>query len=266
MNAASSPTAALDSILDDWRSRHRHWSLLEVFLPASQRHQAICLFAWYEAIDSATFEIRDDAVALAKLRWWREDLALAVSGQARHPLLQFGLPAVALSAEPWIAVVEAASSLRIGAVRPANLRESWQTIQPLAAAQVGIESALWGGSADNDWRCADLLLARLRRHSAEHAERSLLPLDLCARHALSVESVDPGSDDPLQRRWQQDWVAALGHELRDTPAARARASTLWSVATRLHLRALADPQRRQDITPLGWVWHAWRALRRTSGV
>jgi phytoene/squalene synthetase len=83
LTASPEVSTAIHGILDDWRSRHQHWSLMEVFLPSTQRHQSPALFSWYEAIESATFEIRDDAVAVAKLRWWRDELALAVEGKSQ---------------------------------------------------------------------------------------------------------------------------------------------------------------------------------------
>ena len=265
MTSLSQESVAVASILEDWRSRHRHWSLMEVFLPVSQRQQAPYLFAWYEAIESATFEVNDDAVALAKLRWWRDELNFATEGKARHPLMQVCSPLIGRISGSWDAVVDAALRLRMTQPRPANLQESWQAVEILAGAQSNLEQALWGGREDSAWRCADLLLTRLRRHAGPHAERSLLPLDLCARHALPVELIELGSSEPHQRGWQLDWVSALNQEMPQQDIARARASTLWSVATRLHLRALANPQQRQVSTMAAWVWYAWQSARRAAG-
>ena len=261
MTASPEVSTAIHGILDDWRSRHQHWSLMEVFLPSTQRHQSPALFSWYEVIESATFEIRDDAVAVAKLRWWRDELALAVEGRARHPLIQAWSVGIASSVESWRSVVDAALHLRVTAPRPANVSESWEAIAPIAEAQARLEHQLWGGTVNGTWRRVDLLLSRLRRHACSHAERSLLPLDLCARYALSVESVEPGSSEPSQLSWQLDWVSSMRTLMPVADSQRAKASALWSVATQLHLRALASPQQRQDIPLTRWVWHAWRAAR-----
>jgi phytoene synthase len=66
-----------------------------LFLPAEKRRAITALYAFCREVDDVVDEIEDDAVARAKLTWWRKEINTMLTGQATHPVTKALFPHVA---------------------------------------------------------------------------------------------------------------------------------------------------------------------------
>ena len=66
-----------------------------LFLPAEKRRAITALYAFCREVDDVVDEIEDDAVARAKLTWWRKEINSMLAGQATHPVTKALFPHVA---------------------------------------------------------------------------------------------------------------------------------------------------------------------------
>jgi phytoene synthase len=58
-----------------------------LFLPTEKRQAIHALYAFCREVDDVVDECEDPAVAVAKLSWWRQEVALLESGQPTHPVM-----------------------------------------------------------------------------------------------------------------------------------------------------------------------------------
>lgn len=58
-----------------------------LFLPAEKRQAIHALYAFCREVDDVVDECEDPAVAVAKLSWWRQEVALLEHGQPTHPVM-----------------------------------------------------------------------------------------------------------------------------------------------------------------------------------
>ena len=66
-----------------------------LFLPVEKRRAITALYAFCREVDDVVDEIEDDAVARAKLTWWRKEINSMLTGQATHPVTKALFPHVA---------------------------------------------------------------------------------------------------------------------------------------------------------------------------
>ncbi len=64
------------------------------FLPPERRQAITALYAFCREVDDAVDEPSDPAVALARIGWWREEVARLYAGSPGHPVTQALLAAV----------------------------------------------------------------------------------------------------------------------------------------------------------------------------
>lgn len=53
-----------------------------------QKNAVVLIEALFQAIFTIPFKVKEDAVALAKLQWWQQEIERAYQGKANHPLTQ----------------------------------------------------------------------------------------------------------------------------------------------------------------------------------
>jgi 15-cis-phytoene synthase len=63
-----------------------------LFLPAERRRAITAVYAYCREVDDAVDEVSDPAVAEAKLRWWRGEVAALFDRQPTHPVTRALLP------------------------------------------------------------------------------------------------------------------------------------------------------------------------------
>ena len=63
-----------------------------LFLPPPRRAAITAFYAFCREVDDVVDEMRDPAVAGAKLQWWRQEVRQAFAGQPTHPVTQALMP------------------------------------------------------------------------------------------------------------------------------------------------------------------------------
>lgn len=211
--------SAFDEYLAQWRGASPGRAVAWLFLRPDERACFGALAALEHEWLKVVREAREPQVAAARLGWWREEMQRAPQGQARHPLTQglFAAPrATAVPPVRWTAPLEAAVAL-LATPPPADFAAQRKIVAPFADAIAELETCLWFGDAVTSPRAAKVALlnhlaANLRalEPMVEHG-RSPLPMNLLARHGLTVEAL--GSDSPARRAAVRDYTAELQRDL-----------------------------------------------------
>lgn len=267
--------SAFDGYLAQWRGASPQRMVAWLFLRSNERVCFGALAALEHEWLKVVREAREPQVAAARLGWWREEMQRASQGQARHPLTQglFATPRTnPVSVAHWTAPVEAAMGLLM-APPPADFAAQCKVAAPLADALAELETRVWFGDVAANPRAAKVtLLAHLAANlrgleSMTERGRSPLPMNLLARHGLTVDAL--GSDSPARRAAVRDYAADLQREL--VGAARMQGPlTLFRAVGLLHdLDALDRAGRideplaglRSSAFGLRGLLKTWRAAR-----
>ena len=207
--------SAFDDYLAQWRGASPERTLAWRFLRPRERMCFGALAALEHEWLKVLREAREPQVAAARLGWWREEMQRAPQGQARHPLTQglFAAPrANAVPVPHWTAPVEAAMGLLM-APPPADFAAQCGVVAPFADAIAELETCVWFGNVATSPRAAKVtLLAHLAANlrgleSMAERGRSPLPMNLLARHGLTIDAL--GSDSPARRAAVRDYAAEL---------------------------------------------------------
>ncbi|HET9834879.1 MAG TPA: phytoene synthase, partial [Rhodanobacteraceae bacterium] len=125
---------ALESWFRSWRESHPQLEPGWAFLRTDPRRDVyVALAALAQEWQDAVYAIREPYVAAVKLQWWREELQLAQSGAARHPLTQalFADERIReLPAQVWEDAMEAAM-FALDTASPADLPAQLAAAGPL---------------------------------------------------------------------------------------------------------------------------------------
>lgn len=234
-----SESAALEGFLDKWRQRWPEWSVVEVFVPASERRIALAWFALLQEFEDAMNIAGDPLPADAKLGWWGEELHDWSRHRSRHPLGRVLEPCEA----PWAALATTLPLLARARPRPLDQDTAFVTLAPLASAVCGVETALFSGQQDDtsvQAIAARFLAARLGQGGME-----AVPLRLDGDAGVSLEAWCR----VLQRRWPEAHGAAMPRRL-------------WSALGRSRLQRSLAGEAVAPLRPAAALWAGWRAARR----
>lgn len=80
-----------------------------LFLPQERRRAITALYAFCREVDDVVDETMDDAVARAKLGWWRQEIHAMLAGQPTHPVtkaLQAHMNTFALEGGHLLAIID----------------------------------------------------------------------------------------------------------------------------------------------------------------
>ncbi len=267
---------AFDDYLAQWREAGPQRALAWLFL----RHDERACFGALAALEhewlKAVHEIREPQVAAAKLGWWHEEVQRASQGQARHPLTQALFTDARAGTVPlacWTVPVEMATRV-VTAMPPTDFAAQCEAAAPLASAIAELETRVWFGTGAGSPRAAKVVLfahlaACTRALATEVGHgRSPLPMNLLARHGLTVEGL--ATDGPARRAALRDHAADLQRGLA-AAATMPGPLTLFRAAGLQHdLASLARAMRADDpmaalhapVHGLGMVLKTWRAARR----
>ncbi|GAB2505740.1 hypothetical protein [Arenimonas alkanexedens] len=248
MTPAADPMA---HFVEKWQRREPEMALAEVFCPPGERVVFRAWGALLHELREATFELSDARVTAAKTQWWAEELLLVARGAGRHPVC-VGLP----PGLPWAALARAVVEQGAFDARPADAAQALAQLAPLAEAIAAIEAGVLGASPPVPAVAVHLLLQRLPRGLADD-DQARLPLNLLARHGLTVAQVAQGQGEPLLRDWARELLALL-------PPPAAPASLYRRLRTgfdRIRLRRLAAGRGFDPPPALASVWRAWRLAR-----
>lgn len=267
--------SAFDDYLTAWREANPQRAVAWLFLRADERAcfgaLAALEYEWLKSIH----EISEPQVGAAKLGWWREEMQRAMEGQARHPLTQPLFADARARRVPlafWTAPVDAALRLLVSSP-PADFAAQCESAAPLARALAELELQVWFDAQVESGRAAQVtllarLVANLRALEAEIAHaRSPLPMNLLARHALSIDGL--AIDSPARREALRDYIGDLQRGISEAAKMPGPLGLLRAVELQNDLSALERAAHADD--PLqalrgiphgpGNVLKTWRAAR-----
>lgn len=248
MTPAADPTA---HFVEKWHRREPEMALAEVFCPPGQRPVFRAWGALLHELREATFELSDARVTAAKSQWWAEELLLVARGAGRHPVCA-GLP----PSLPWAALARAVIEQAAFDARPADTAQALEQLSPLAHAIAEVEAGVHGVAPPVPAVAVHLLLQRLPRGLLDE-DQARLPLNLLARHGLTVARVAEGEGEALLRDWARELLAAL-------PGPAAPSSLFRRLRTgfdRARLQRLAAGRGFDPPPAPASLWRAWRLAR-----
>ena len=234
-----------------WQRREPEMALAEVFCPPAQRPVFRAWGALLHELREATFELSDPRVTAAKTQWWAEELLLVARGAGRHPVC-----AVMPAGLPWAALARALVEQAVYDDRPADAAQAIAQLAPLAEAIATIEAGVHGVAPPVPAVAVHLLLQRLP-HGLVAGDQARLPLNLLARHGLTMAQVAQGQGEPLLRDWARDLLAAL-------PPPGGPSSLYRRLRTgfdRARLQRLAAGRGFDPPPAPASLWRAWRLAR-----
>jgi phytoene synthase len=268
---------AFASFEEKWLAAQPENALVAIFLPADQRQRASAFGSLVHELEQTALHAREPQVAATKLAWWRQELADAAAGNARHPIskvLFADRQAQAVVPNLWPALAAGAST-QIESTTATSTSELFEQLAPLYVAVARVEHALFpGGSEDFRNTAALWTISQLLRELANPLQwDSRLPLDLLARHGATRAALATAT--PLRSAVLRDHLATLTQQIQGALALASPPSLSRRVRTRLDLALAAGAQRASDPlayltarTPAGrWrslmtAWHEARALAR----
>jgi phytoene synthase len=271
VSAASA--AAFASFEQKWLAVQPENVFVAIFLPADQRQRASAFGSLVHELEQSAFHVREPEVAATKLAWWRQELADAAAGNARHPISKvLFADARAQAVEPglWPALAEGAAAL----IEPAPAASASALFSQLAvfyAAVAHVEYALFPGGTEDYRNNATLwTISHLLRDLTDPSRFDLsLPLDLLARHCATRATV--ANVAALRTAVARDYLAELTRRIEGALALASPPSLGRRVRTRLDLALAIGAQRASDPlahlaahTPAGrWrsLMAAWREAR-----
>lgn len=248
MTPAADPMA---HFVEKWHRREPEMALAEVFCPPAHRVAFRAWGALLHELREATFELSDARVTAAKTQWWAEELLRLAHGAGRHPVCA-ALPA----GLPWAALARALLEQAAFDGRPSDTGEALSQLAPLAEAIATIEAGLHGAPTASGAVAVHLLLQRLPRGLLD-ADQARLPLNLLARHGLTVARVAEGQGEPLLRDWARELLAALP----DATPSQGLYRRLRTGFDRARLQRLAAGRGFDPPPAPASLWRAWRLAR-----
>ena len=266
--------AAFRSFEEKWLQANPEQAIVAIFLAPRQRRVASAFGCLINELEETIFEIREPQVAALKLNWWRDELARAGAGHARHPVTHelFSVAQTACAVS-WSSLVDQALNL-LDPATPSSTPDAFAILGRFYGPVATLEGALRGadvaaGDANVDlWSGARLL--HQAACAGRYPERSSLPLDLLARHGLTrADLVSPGAARSAAFR---DFLVIWCEKMQAALDARA-GSVGRRVRARDDIRLCRRAIRAEDplmalagATPNRWrrLWIAWSEARRAQ--
>ena len=254
-----------------------------LFLTPEKRRAITALYAFCREVDDVVDEHLDEAVARAKLAWWREEIARLFAGDPQHPVTRALLEPVGamnLPAEHFLEIIDGMEMDLDYSCYPTFKELSLYCHR--VASIVGLMAAeIFGYEDRHTLRYAHHLgtafqLTNILRDVREDAKRGRLyiPLDEIAESGLTPEDV-------LRQRNSDAMHALLNRQLQrareyydkalatlpdcDRYAQRsglAMAAIYRATLDEIEKDGINVFERRVSLTPLRKLWLAWQTMRR----
>jgi phytoene/squalene synthetase len=166
-----------------------------VFAPAELADRLLALYAFFSAIESVTSTVSDDAVALRKLDWWREETNRMGSQTSAHPIVAELQRSGAAECIPMSLVEDLLLNAvsRLDSPASASVDELEVLCEANGRAQVGLELAVCEAGEGIPVSMARFPFqvgrALLLRDAVYHGNFWWVPLDLLARHGLNRSQI-----------------------------------------------------------------------------
>ncbi len=247
-----------------WLAANPEQVMVAPFVAPAARLRVAAFGCLVHELSAAAYEIREPEVAAAKLAWWAQELEVAATGHARHPVSHalFDETAMAADRSLWPALaVGALKQVEAGAC--ASLDELIERREPFSLAIADAESTLFlGGTANIDANAALWTLSSLVRalqHVAPRQERLPqeglsqevlsqerlpLPLDLLARHGLTRS--DLATESATRDALIKDYLSALRFEFAGAQGVASARTLAQRVRVRSDLALIARALKAPD--------------------
>lgn len=249
-----------------------------MFLPELKRRAITALYAFCREVDDVVDECKDEAIAQAKLSWWREEIANLYSDQPQHPVTQALLPLLKefhLAEEYFLEIID-------GMEMDLNISR-YETFNDLslycyrAASVVGLLSAeIFGFKHRDTLKYANDLgmafqLTNILRDVREDAERGrvYLPLDELEKFNVSISDLShPITTDSVKAlfEYQADranhYYTQAYEQLPEEDRFNQRTGLIMAEIYQSILNEIKDDgcrvlEHKIKLTPLRKLWLAW---------
>jgi len=258
-----------------WLDARPENRVVAVFLDAALRRRAHALGVLVHELSLAAFRVREAQAAVAKLDWWRQELAAAAFGNPHHPITQELFDeGVASESDPalWPALADGALA-QLDQPGTGTLAALIEQLEPFYGAIAVAESALLlGGSGSPEANAALWTFSHLLHELAAlgSGERRLpLPLGLLARHGLvRAELTQPSAARNLLIK---DFLDELVLEINGALGVASARSLGLRTRVRLDRQLIAGALKSADPLPYlarnaragYWraLWATWREGR-----
>lgn len=250
MNAPAVDAAA--HFVAKWHRREPEMALAEVFCPPSQRERFRAWGAMTHELREAAFELSDARVTAVKCQWWAEELVNLGQGRGRHPVSA----ALAVPGLPWAMLARTLLDQAQFDARPGDAGAAIGQLEPFAQALAAVEAGLFDAPATDPRAIAGHWLLHRLPAGLALPDQARLPLNLLAKHGLTVAQVAEGQGATLLA----DWARALLAEMPGTVAGDLFAR-LRHRFTQARLQRLAAGRGFGSPPAPASVWRAWRVAR-----
>ena len=252
------------------------------FAPARLRTDLALVLAWQWELQEILCRCSDRGVALAKLQWYREELARALDGKAQHPLLQALASPIQTHRLPVQPFLDMAGGLKTEILGPAHrdetalhayCRQSGGAPLDLLARICGADEKELGSARELG---AFIRLTGIIRSLGQDLRLGCchLPLPEMEQRGLTPTGLaEPQSGEALRallaalsataRGWRESALTALppGKHPALVPAL-ALAAMSSALLDELEKAGFPVLNQRLSLTPLRKLWIAWRINRR----
>ena len=250
-----------------------------LFLPPERRRAITALYAYCREVDDVVDEIRDPAVAQAKLAWWGDEVDRMFGGQAQHPVTRAMAPHLSsfnLRRENLLLVLDG-MAMDLQQNRYLDYATLARYCHHVAGVVGELAAGIFGVTDERTYEYARKLglalqLTNIVRDVGEDARRGrvYLPLEDLQRHGVKIADLLAGRyvDGylPLMQFQARRARGAYAQALAALPAADRRAQRPGLImgaiySTLLDEIELADFRvlhQRIALTPLRKLWVAWR--------
>jgi len=255
-----------------------------MFLPPERRRAITALYTFCREVDDVVDEVSDPGVALAKLAWWRQEIAAVYGGEPQHPVTKALQPVVASFALPeaHFQTIIDGMTMDLENSRYLDFADLERYCHRVAGV-VGLMSAeIFGRTRPETLQFARDLgiafqLTNIIRDVGEDARRGriYLPQDELARHGVTSSALLAREGGPEFRELMREQVNRArqwyARALRALPGEDRRAQRPGLIMAAIYMALLdkiegdgfAVLDRRIALTPLRKFWIAWTTARRT---
>lgn len=250
-----------------------------LFLPAQRRRAITALYAYCREVDDVVDEMKDPAVAQARLAWWAEEIDRLYAGDPQHPVTRALAPHLlpfSIRRDSLLLVLEGmAMDLRQN--RYLDYATLARYCHNVAGVVGELSAGIFGASDERTFVYARRLglalqLTNIIRDIGEDARRGrvYLPLDELTQHGVKVADLLAGRyvDGylPLMRFQAQRARDVYAEALAALPVADRRAQRPGLIMGAIYATLLDEIERegfrvlhqRVALTPLRKLWIAWR--------
>jgi phytoene synthase len=254
-----------------------------VFLPPDTRRAITAFYALCRELDDVVDECHERQVAVAKLEWWREEIARFAAGVPEHPATRalFDTPQGRSVTPALLLEIVDGMAMDLDHTRYPDFKSLNLYCYRVAGVVGEVAAAIFGGTRSEHDReirryAHELGLAfqltNIIRDVGEDARRGriYLPQDELARFGVAEADLLNGRDSPaFQALMQFQYERAISHydsALTALPAAAHRAQRPGLVMAAIYRTLLNEIQRdgypvlraRVSLTPLRKLWLAGR--------